>query len=151
MMTSSNGNIFRVTGPLCGKFTGHRWIPLTNASDAELWYLLWSPPDQTIEHQDAGDLRRHHAHYDVTVMKLTVRVIFHLGTTDGLCFWHYKLWYDWLTPLVWFLSPLSPFLLPLNKHSWGWWLRRYRAHYDAIVVIYFNYHIWIPDICRTGK
>ena len=28
-MTSSNGNIFRVTGPLCGEFTGHRWIPLT--------------------------------------------------------------------------------------------------------------------------
>ena len=27
MMTSSNGNIFRVTGPLCGEFIGHRWIP----------------------------------------------------------------------------------------------------------------------------
>ena len=27
MMTSSNGNIFRVTGHLCGEFTGHRWIP----------------------------------------------------------------------------------------------------------------------------
>ena len=27
MMTSSNGNIFRVTGPLCGEFTSHRWIP----------------------------------------------------------------------------------------------------------------------------
>ena len=27
MMTSSNGTIFRVTGPLCGEFTGHRWIP----------------------------------------------------------------------------------------------------------------------------
>ena len=26
-MTSSNGNIFRVTGHLCGEFTGHRWIP----------------------------------------------------------------------------------------------------------------------------
>ena len=37
MMTSSNGNIFRVTGPLCGEFTGHRWIPDTKASDAELW------------------------------------------------------------------------------------------------------------------
>ena len=37
MMTSSNGNIFRVTGPLCGEFTGHRWIPLTKASDAGLW------------------------------------------------------------------------------------------------------------------
>ena len=27
MMTSSNGNIFRVTGPLWGESTGHRWIP----------------------------------------------------------------------------------------------------------------------------
>ena len=42
MMTSSNGNIFRVTGHLCGEFTGLRWIPLTKASDAELWYFLWS-------------------------------------------------------------------------------------------------------------
>ena len=36
MMTSSNGDIFRVTGPLCGEFTGHRWIPRTKAIDAEL-------------------------------------------------------------------------------------------------------------------
>ena len=35
-MTSWNGNIFRVTGPLWGESTGHRWIPLTKASDAEL-------------------------------------------------------------------------------------------------------------------
>ena len=33
MMTSSNGNIFRVTGPLWGEFTGHLLIPLTKASD----------------------------------------------------------------------------------------------------------------------
>ena len=39
MMTSSNGNLFRVTGPYCG----HRWIPLTKASDAELWCFLWRP------------------------------------------------------------------------------------------------------------
>ena len=26
-MTSSNGNIFRAAGHLCGEFTGHRWIP----------------------------------------------------------------------------------------------------------------------------
>ena len=26
-MTSSNGRNFRVTGPLYGEFTGHRWIP----------------------------------------------------------------------------------------------------------------------------
>ena len=37
MMTSSNINIFRVTGHLCGEFTGDRWIPHTKASDAKLW------------------------------------------------------------------------------------------------------------------
>ena len=49
MMTLSNGNIVRVTGPLCGEFTGHRRIPLTKVSDAELWYFLWSAPEQTVE------------------------------------------------------------------------------------------------------
>ena len=49
MMTSSNGNIFRVTSPLWGESTGNRWIPLTNASDAGLWCLLWSTPEQTVE------------------------------------------------------------------------------------------------------
>ena len=37
MITSLNGNIFRVSGHLRGEFTGSRWIPLTKASDAELW------------------------------------------------------------------------------------------------------------------
>ena len=45
MMTSSNGNIFRVTGPLCREFTGYRWIPHTKASDAKLWCFLWSVPE----------------------------------------------------------------------------------------------------------
>ena len=36
MMTSSNGNIFRVTGPLCVEFT-------------ELWCFLWSVPEWTVE------------------------------------------------------------------------------------------------------
>ena len=42
MMTSSNGNILCVTGHLCGEFTGHRWIPHTKASEAELWCFLSS-------------------------------------------------------------------------------------------------------------
>ena len=35
MMTSSNGNIFRVAGPLCGEFTGEfpSQKPLTRAFD----------------------------------------------------------------------------------------------------------------------
>ena len=49
MMTSSNGIIFCVTGHLRGEFTGDRWIPLTKASDAELWCFLWSAPEQRVE------------------------------------------------------------------------------------------------------
>ena len=49
MMTSSNGNIFRVTSDVWGESTGHRWIPLTEASDAELWYFPWSAPEKTVE------------------------------------------------------------------------------------------------------
>ena len=44
MMTSLNGIIFRVTGPSWGESTGHQWIPLTKASDAELsCFLLCAP------------------------------------------------------------------------------------------------------------
>ena len=50
MMTSSNRNIFGGPGPLYGEFTGHRWISLTQAGDAELWYLLWSATEPTIEY-----------------------------------------------------------------------------------------------------
>ena len=42
MMASSNGNIFRVTGHLCGECTGPWWIPRTKASYAELSCFLWS-------------------------------------------------------------------------------------------------------------
>ena len=39
IVTSSNGNIICVTDPLWGEST-----PLTKASDAELWYFVWSAP-----------------------------------------------------------------------------------------------------------
>ena len=32
-----------------GKSTGHRWISLTKASNAELWCILWCAPEQTVE------------------------------------------------------------------------------------------------------
>ena len=72
---TSNGNIFRVTGPLCGEFTGHPWIPLTKASDTELWCYLWYVPwtNDCVYNREAGDLRRHCAHYDVILM---TRVLF---------------------------------------------------------------------------
>ena len=49
MMTSSNGNIFRVTGHLWGEFTGPRWTPRTKASDAERSCFIWFAPELTVE------------------------------------------------------------------------------------------------------
>ena len=69
MMTLSNGNIFRVTGPLCKEFRSPA-NSLTEASDAELWCFLWFAPwiNGWVNNREAGDLRRHRAHYDVIVM-----------------------------------------------------------------------------------
>ena len=70
-MTASNGNISRVTGHLCGEFTGHRWILHTKAIDAELWCFLRSAPwiNGWVNNREAGDLRYHRARYDVIVMQ----------------------------------------------------------------------------------
>ena len=69
MMTSSNGNIFRVTGPLCGEFTGPGEFPtqrpVTRSFDVFLicvWINDW------INNREPGDLRRYRAHSDVIVM-----------------------------------------------------------------------------------
>ena len=40
LMTSSNENIFCITGPLCGELTGHQWIPLMKASHKSI-FLDW--------------------------------------------------------------------------------------------------------------
>ena len=69
MMTSSNVNLFRVTGHLCGELTGHRRIPHTQASDAKLWCFLWSAINGWVNDGEADDLRRHRAHYDITGMQ----------------------------------------------------------------------------------
>ena len=91
MMTSSNGNIFRVTGPLLGEFTGHRWIPLTKASNAVMF--LWSAPEQNFEW--TIDLRRHRANYDAIVMH------------EGFC-----------TPVLYIV--FARFIYIPNDHGWWW-------------------------------
>ena len=57
-------------GHLCGEFTGHWRVPNTKASDVELWCFLWSAPwiNGWVNNREAGDLRRHRAHYDIIVM-----------------------------------------------------------------------------------
>ena len=55
--------------PFVWEFTGHRWIPLTKASDAELWcFPTYAWTNGWVNNRYAGDLGRNRAHYDVTVM-----------------------------------------------------------------------------------
>ena len=69
MMTSSNGNIFHVTG-LCernpqftGGFPSQMLVPHSFDEFVDLRLKnVWA------NNRDAGDLRRHRVNYDVTVM-----------------------------------------------------------------------------------
>ena len=64
MMTSSNGNIFRVTGHLSSVISPHKgqW----RGALIFLWFAPWI--NGWVSNREAGDLRRHRAHYDVIVM-----------------------------------------------------------------------------------
>ena len=68
MMMSSSGNIFRVTGPLCREFTGGQWRRALMFSLICTWINGW------VNSCEAGDLKHHRAHYDITVMRFQ-----HLG------------------------------------------------------------------------
>ena len=72
MMTSSNGNIFRVTGHLCGEFTGPGEFPaqrpVTRSFDVFFDLRL---NKRLRKNREAGDLRRYRAHYDIIVMPVT--------------------------------------------------------------------------------
>ena len=70
MMTSSNGNTFRVTGHLCGEFTDDRWIPITKPvmRGFDVFSLICAWINGWVNNHVAGDLIRHRAHYDVTIM-----------------------------------------------------------------------------------
>ena len=62
-MTSSNGNTFRVTGPLCGEIPAQR--PVARSFD-----VFFDPRlNKRLSTQSrSSDLRRHRTHFDVTVM-----------------------------------------------------------------------------------
>ena len=73
-MTSSNGNIFRVTGHLCRGI--HRSPVNSRHKDqwrgALMFSFICTRINGWVNNGDAGDLRCHRAHYDVAVMA-TVR------------------------------------------------------------------------------
>ena len=74
MMTPSNGNLFLVTGHLCGEFTGDpytgQWRGALMFSLICIWINGW------VNNREAGDLRRYRAHYDVIVTWLVLLSMF---------------------------------------------------------------------------
>ena len=61
---------FRVTGHLGGEFIGHRWIPRTKASDGGGFDVFFDlrMNNGWVNSREAGELIRHRAHYDITIM-----------------------------------------------------------------------------------
>ena len=74
MMTPSNGNIFRVTGHWCGEIND-QWIPLTKASDAEIWWVFFICAwiNGWVNNRGADYLRHHRTYHDVIVMHISIR------------------------------------------------------------------------------
>ena len=87
MIMPSNGNIFRVTGHLCGEFAGYKgqWRGALMFSFICAWMNGW------VNNREAGDLRRHRVHYDFIVIRI-------INTLDETVGWHsatlllYQLW-----------------------------------------------------------
>ena len=68
MMTSSNGNIFRVTCHLAGNSLASGEFPAQSQWRIALMFSLICVWINGWVNREAGDLRRYRAHYDVTVM-----------------------------------------------------------------------------------
>ena len=86
MMTSSNGNIFRVlaicagNSPVPGKFPAKgQWRGTLMFSLIYAWINDWH---DWVNNREAGDFRRQHGHYDVIVMLKTLPSIKTTGKTE---------------------------------------------------------------------
>ena len=93
-MTSSNGNIFRVTGPLSGESTGQRCFPSQRPVTRGFDVFFNLSLNKRMNNGNVCDLRRYRVHYDVTVMTCTF-ILFSLNslwTCGEIC-----PWYDWGT------------------------------------------------------
>ena len=72
MMASSNGNIFRLTGHMCGEFTRS---PVNSPHKGQwrgalMFSLICAWINRWVNNGEAGDFRCYRTHYDVIVMAL---------------------------------------------------------------------------------
>ena len=138
MMTSWNGNIFRVSGPLWGESTGHRWIPLPKTGlDAFFGLRL----NKRLRKQAiCWWFEIHCTHHDVTVMAIHASCFFSHMT--------YQQQVYHTGELLTLLYDTFAILSRMNQSPmWGnMWLKK--------VVVLFNYRSYVYgyDACilHTG-
>ena len=134
MMTSSNGNIFRVNGPLCSSVTGE-FLSQRPVMRSIYVFVDLSLNKRLSKQFESNDLIRHHAHYDVIVMILLqfhFVMCFHFGSSDIFsfevpkhitCWFFYNsrwvLWRETVTtwnPQVLCFTFQNIYLIKSNKH-----------------------------------
>ena len=100
IMTSSNGNIFRVTGPFV---RGIHRSPVSSPHKGQwrgglMFSLICAWINACVNNRGAGDLRRHRTHYDVIVMKTRELSVCKLS----LHWWHQMLsvWQPSMPPVM---------------------------------------------------
>ena len=107
MMTSSNGNIFRVTGPLCGN-------PPVNSPHKGQWHgtlmfsLISARTNGRANNRDAGDLRRNRVHHNVTVMWQNLHIMHPITNSHSfvMC-WFVAIIWPVLSRSMWFIYPYA--------------------------------------------
>ena len=132
MMTSSNGNIFRVTGHFCGEFTGPRWIP-RQWRGALMFSLIYVWINDRVNNRETGDLRRYRAHYYVIVMNFLETVNFRKSVI--------VLWFVYIYASHWF-----------HGNHWMTWYALYNHDIETFFMSFRSsdargqYGSWFPLI-----
>ena len=148
MVTSSNGNIFRVTGHLCGEFTGPDEVPAQRpvTRSFDVFFVLRLNNDW-VNNREAGDLRRNRAHYDVIVMELWARSTYQghgqVITSHRYC--GMKLFVPVLDTCFWHTSPFivrrAGLLWSQRDFEWRWSVPLFKC----LTVLEFSFILF--DLC----
>ena len=128
MMTSSDGNIFRVTGHLCGEWTGHRWNPRTQwpvTRSFDIFYDL-RLINNWVNYREASDLRSVHME---TTEHLTWLILFQTARQTEEHFHEWK--------LEWELN----FAADDSHDPWRWACMRRKAYNDDNMCILCTVYI----------
>ena len=88
MMTSSNGYIFYVSVPLWAESNGHRWIPSPRSVTRNVDVFFDLRLNKRLSKQSRRQsVRRHGAHYDVTVMVCIVDEVQYPNSSEWVNEW----------------------------------------------------------------